>query len=432
LPAKIHLLQPRKQIEARKAWSHAHDGLAAGATAIGGTSVELPAAGYPAFYPDAPRLVTNGGPHLTRPHIVTITWDGDPGRDLYEAFDDQLGASDYWRETMKEFGVGATISGPKDHVRISTPFGSMTDVTMDAWVQQNALGKASGWPQNTDQTIYNVFLPPNANYTLGGAPACQVAGGYHSWTTTAPADGGPTPPSVIYAINFNCSPSYLDSMTLVAAHELGEASTDPLGTGLVGFDADHAAYGIYQAEQTENGDACEFFAASTEEEPPPFDFTVQRLWSNASVLGGHNPCLPLITGEAYYNTATFPSEMDAIHIDLSATGWLGPVKTKGVKVPLGHSRTFDVGFYSDAPTGPWTLQAVIKPMLPVMDQNGNPIPNGDVDVTIDRATGSNGHIAHVTVTPKTAGPIGAEYIELQSGHAEWQEGHTLPILIGQK
>jgi len=87
--------------------------------------------------------------------------------------------------------------------------------------------------------------------------------------------------------------------------------------------------------------------------------------------------------------------------------------------------------FSDAPTGPWTLQAVVRPTLPVPDQNGNPIANGDVDVTIDHATGSNGHIAHVTVTPKTAGPIGAEYFELQSGHAEWQEGHTLPILVGK-
>jgi hypothetical protein len=415
---------------ARSAWSHAQDALAGGTAPIGGVSTELPFARYPAFYPDAPRLVTNGGPHLTRPHVVTITWDGDPGRDLYEAFDDQLGASDYWSETTKEFGVGQVMSGPHDHVHISAPFGSMTDVTMDAWVQQNATTPSSGWPQYTDQTIYNVFLPPNANYTLGGAPACQVAGGYHSWSMTPPADGGAAP-SVIYAINFNCSPNYPDEMTLVAAHELAEASTDPYGTGLVGFDDDHAAYGIYQSEQTEIGDACEFFAASTEEEPPPFDFTVQRLWSNASVARGHNPCLPLVTGEAYYNTATLPGEMDAIHIDLSATGWLGAVKTKGYKVPLGHSRTFDVAFYSDAPTGPWTLQAVVRPTLPIVDQNGNPIANGDVDVKIHQATGTNGHLAQVTVTPKTTGPIGAEYIELQSGHAEWQEGHTLPILVGQ-
>jgi hypothetical protein len=315
-------------------------------------------------------------------------------------------------------------------VHISAPFGSMTDVSMDAWVQQNATDPSSGWPQYTDQTIYNVFLPPNADYTLGGAPACQVAGGYHSWSMTPLADGG-TAPSVLYAINFNCAPSYLDEMTLVASHELAETSTDPYGTGLFGFDADHAAYGIYQAEQTEDGDACEFFSASTEEEPPPFDFTVQRQWSNRSVAAGHNPCVPLVASEAYYNTTTFADEMDDITIDLSATGWLGVQPTKGFKVPLGQSRTFDVGFYSDAPTGHWTLEAVVRPTLSVFDQNGNPIANGDVDVTIERPTGRNGHVAHVTVTPKTAGPIGAEYIELQSGHAEWQEGHTLPILIGQ-
>lgn len=93
--------------------------------------------------------------------------------------------------------------------------------------------------------------------------------------------------------------------------------------------------------------------------------------------------------------------------------------------------SFDIGFYSDAPTADWTVQAWALPALPIADYQGNAVANGTAQVTIEQPTGNNGHKAHVTVTPLTAGELGVEYIELQSGFAQYEMAHSLPILIGQ-
>src|SRR5204863_8484003 len=121
----------------------------------------------------------------------------------------------------------------------------------------------------------------------------------------------------------------------------------------------------------------------------------------------------------------FAAQLDDITIDLTTSGF-PPATTKGFKVPLGTSRTFDLGFYSDAPTGVWTVHAISVPTLPVYDYStGVPVPNGVVQVVIDQPTGKNGHVAKVTITPITAGPFGGQYFELTSGASEYQEGHTV-------
>jgi hypothetical protein len=150
-------------------------------------------------------------------------------------------------------------------------------------------------------------------------------------------------------------PNYgIDKITPASSHELAEAASDSFATGAAaytGFDPDHLAYDIYQSFQDEIGDACEFFEASRYEVAPPFTFNVQRSWSNKSASAGHNPCVPLIAGEAYYNATTFADQLDPITVDLSPTAPPGAcvnggctVAARGIKLALGQSRSFDVGF----------------------------------------------------------------------------------------
>jgi hypothetical protein len=388
---------------------------------------------YPAFTPDVAKFVSAGGAVIASPKIVTVTFDDDPAAAFYEGFDDAIGGTPYW-STLSEWGVGAASNG--GHVHVAGAFPSLNDTfsgqdsTMQDYVRQQVLSSAtSGWPAYTDQTIYALWLPANAALTLDGTPACDAAGSYHYFTATSLADGGASP-SIVYAVVFNCGAG-TDTQTLDASHELSETSTDPLGTTYTHLDPAHAAYSVYLDPDMEIADACAGYLTYFQEPPPPFDYLVSPHWTNSGFTAGHAPCAPR-TDVAYYNATTFPSEMNTIHIDLTQTGYGGPMTTQGFKVPLGQSRTFDVGFYSDGPTAEWTLQSVSLPTLPIVDTSGNPLPNGDVTVTIEQPTGSNGHVARVTVTPTSSGTgIGASLIELQSGYAQLVEMHTLPILIGQ-
>jgi hypothetical protein len=66
------------------------------------------------------------------------------------------------------------------------------------------------------------------------------------------------------------------------------------------------------------------------------------------------------------------------------------VQTKGVTIPVGGMKTIDVQLHSDGPTsGPWTVQA-----YDVNDYMGN---TANTMVSLDKSTGSNGDVLHLTI-----------------------------------
>ena len=226
---------------------------------------------------------------------------------------------------------------------------------------------------------------------------------------------------VVYAIMPHCSGSSADDVVTAASHELNEASTDPFpdtNTAYAGFDGDHLSYEFFNAFQDELGDACEQFQTSyfTTTETA-FTFPVQRQWSNASAAAGHDPCVPAMAAP-FYSVTLFPADEDAISVDL--TSLMAPVTmTKGFKLALNESRTFQVGFFSDAATsGPWTISAIVDPQLTFPDQNGNAINNGTATVSIDKTSGVNGEKANVTVTPTAFNSLGTVFIYLRSALPE--------------
>jgi hypothetical protein len=391
-----------------------------------------PSSVYPAFTVDVAQVVDNGGPVLTAPVVVTITWTGDPDAPTYQAFGDSIGASTYWSDINSEYGVGKATSLNPNHVIIPTPaaVSGFDDQDLDAYVEANV---GTTWPAPTANTIYALYLPPGSPLYLGGPPdaggldGCMAGvGGYHTESQNK---------NYVYAIMPHCPNFQTADVELAASHELNEASTDPhpgTAPAYVGFDQNHLAFEFFNQFQDELGDACESFATASD----AVDFTpytVQRQWSNKSAAAGSQWCLPKLP-EPMYNTTFLPStDLDTISVNLNTIyPGAGTATSKGFKMALNSTRTFPIGLFSDmATSAPFTLDVYALTNPIGQDQSGNPINNGTATVTIDKTSGVNGDIANVTVTPTAYSSLGVIFFAIRAQLTGSQQHHYLPVLISQ-
>ncbi len=368
---------------------------------------------YPAFTPEIGQLVDNGGQVLANPVIVTITWKGETAADQFEQFADALGPSEYWKQVTSEYGVGPAKSDAAHHVRLADdPPMSINDSDIPQLLSKHLTANDGVLPASTGNEIYIFYIPSKTTFNLQGQEVCSTGvGGYHENTNI----GGK---QVAFAVVPQCGG--MDETTLSASHELAEAATDPFPMALPaysGFDDNHLAWEFFQQFQSENGDACEFYREA------PMDatsfgvpFTTQRQWSNASGKAGHNPCVPAPKG-AYFNVT--PLGLESIDLDLTALGG-STATTMGYKVKIGETKTVPLGFYSDAATGPWTIQA----------QPGGIMgrTSGSVDLSLDVTSGQNGQKAYLTITANAQGKTKGELITIVSNLNGMK--HYMPILIG--
>ncbi len=386
---------------------------------------------YPAFPVDMPQISANTGTVLASPVIVTITWPGDPNASTWEAFGDSIGASDYWKASTSEYGVGAAKSGAVNHVRMTEPlpkslsYFALQDLitvalggTPDGGVPESGpvdageAGPNPAWPAPTtnakgiSETLYSVFIPSTTAVTDPGSGASfckEGALGYHGQVTA----GGK---AIAYSVALECPGMDISIAEETAAHEYVEAATDPFSgssstLGYVGFDPDHLAWDVFTGFNDELADACQNWQGSYYQDTGSFPYWVQRSWSNKEALAGHDPCVPEPSGP-YQGMTLFPSEESSISVNLTAAG-LGPMKTKGFSAKLNTPITFHVGFYSDAPTGTWTLGHDFPADTQLFDfTSGSFIGNGAGTVTIENGTGKNGDKATVTVKVTAKGPAG--------------------------
>jgi hypothetical protein len=374
------------------------------------------ASGYAAFKPDVGQLRMNGGPLVTSPKIVTVTWSVDPNAAAIDSFGDKLGASAHWTSTVGEYGIGAATSGPTNHVHVATaPPATSTTEELEAWfVSQVSNTAASGWPAYDASTIYVIYVPP--------ATQLMPSGPYHSETAVG---ANAHVPFVVIDENAHGTASVLDALTAAASHEIAETATNPRvlssgsDLGLVDFDAPHIAWQISTGD-AELGDLCEGRADSTVKGPADFPVTLQRLWSNKSAAAGHDPCVPAGTAP-YYNVTPLDLETVSVFVDTDQSASSG----LGYKIAIGAKKTLKVGFYSDAPVpGPWTISAV----------EGNyfsPASNHRLTVAVTKGTGTNGDIGTIDVTANEQS-LGAGNAVLMTvtSQAPGLPPHSVPILIG--
>ncbi len=381
-----------------------------------------PSSTYPAF-PVSFGQLANGGDNMTAPVIVAITWNSDPSQAYYDTFADELGGTSYWNKTSSEWGITPATSGAVNHVHIATAAPTtLADSDLQSMVTTNAGVAATGWPAPTPNTIYAFFLAPGISLNLGSqgggggsSDACtNGVGGYHDQVTVGSVT---TSYAVVDSCNLMITPTAADQTTASMSHELNEAASDPQPQsntgGVVGFDNNSFAFDYFmlplvQSFATENGDACEIFLQSFYEDvetaPAPFDYWVQRIWSNKSAAAGHDPCVPAAAAP-YFNVTPLDLQTVNVNIPAQLTGTTTQQQpTKGYKVVAGTSGTFAVGFYSDAATGPWKISVdANNPLVPPGQGSMGNFNASSVTASLDKTSGQNGEKAYVTVKVATSG-----------------------------
>jgi len=350
---------------------------------------------YPAFTPDVPQVMTYGGPVLRAPKIVAVTFAGDPQASLIERFVANLGASQYWSATTSEYGVGAMQALAPIRLNEAAP-AAVEDAQHRAWLAAKFGRAPFGTPD--PNTIYAVFYPSGTQVTIGSVlTGCVNSGGYH-WDMDA---GGTRIP---YAVMPRCAAlgnlQGFDVLTSVASHEFVEAATDPFSQTKPAYrrvDDDHFVWQWFYLDEV--GDLC-VQNRYLNVRPSDVGFLVQRTWSNAALRAYHNPCVPF--SGIYFNAA--PVLSDAITVsDGDRT-----LVTKGVRVPVGQSRTIAIDLFSDAPAPDWSVS-----VFDVAALRGGP---AELALSLDRTSGHDGDTLHLTVTALAASPRGFSAFLLQSSY----------------
>jgi hypothetical protein len=157
------------------------------------------------------------------------------------------------------------------------------------------------------------------------------------------------------------------------------------------------------------GDLCEndprsFF------KPAGYPFYVQRSWSNLAALGQHDPCVPALDSSVYFNT--MPELPDSVGTNFTVED------TKGVKIPVGGTRTIMVQLYADGPTDAWTLSA--------RDASGE---SPHLTFTFEKTTGKAGDRIGLTITKRSeSDKLGAEPFQIISTSTSGKRTSSLGLV----
>jgi hypothetical protein len=367
---------------------------------------------YPAPHPSMPQVTSLGGPTLAKPVIVPVFFPGFAFRTEMLDFAKKLGPSAYWKAISSEYGVGAVTV--VDAIDIPDDPGPMVyDDDIQTWLESRFDGTHPEWGNKPlDGAIYTLFYPTTTTISMNppgfdagvsdsGRPrgtnqSCRSFLGYHANRQI----GGFGGTQISYAVIPQCKPFgggdagadaglSPDAVTSTSSHEWIEAATDPYPLTTPAYatvDDDHLAWSTVVGGG-EVGDMCAQDDDSFYSDPE-IGYVVQRSWSNAAAKAGLRPCVPPSTTDPYFNAAP-------VFKDQVALAGIG--NTKGVVVPVGSTKTFELELYSSAPTsGPWTVK--VGTLQGVRD--GGPPPA--VEFTLDKNQGMNGDKIQVTVKANSA------------------------------
>ena len=369
---------------------------------------DTPSTVYPAIRPTGPQLTNSGGPILSSPVFVAVTFPNEALLTDIEAFTSQVGATSYWSAVTSEYGIGAGTGGTPVHLTEIAPT-TIKDSEIRTWLAGHLEGTHDGFPAPAVGQVFAIFYPTTTTVTLdlGGTSSvgCKDFGAYHSETKLSNGM------KVAYAIMPRCpsagsGATDLEQLTLSASHEFVEASEDPFpGTqpAYQTVDFDHIIYGFLGGE---GADLCEI-DPSADYIPTDFPYAVQKAWSNKSALAGHNPCVPLATNDVYYNAIL--GQQEAVDIPEGLTNDFTAMSS-GWMIGAGTSQTIDVQLYSDAATsGEITVKAVDY----LANHGANKMPS-NLAFAFDRTSGVNGDTVHLTITVKGESQNGFEIFAVRS------------------
>lgn len=349
---------------------------------------------YPAPHPPAPQVISFGGSTLSAPVVVPVFYPGDPMQSKIEQMLAQVAQSAYWTAVGQEYKVGP-LKVASSIVLGDTPPHQIDDTQIASWLADHVDGAHSPWPKADGSQIFTVFYPTGTTITMQNGSSCRSFGGYHD---EGSASGLPFPYAVIPRCGGGGTLSALDEVTVAVSHELIEAATDPYvqtTPAYAGVDFDHYTWSWFPGGEV--GDMCAFERQA--DAPLVGSFVVQRSWSNAAAKASHDPCVPALM-QPYFNSA--PELKDVLKLGFGG----GSVSTKGAKIALGQSKTLNVDLFSDAPTGPWTVDAIDAASL-----QGQP---AELTFSWDRTSGQNGDVLHLTITAAKASQYGVSLFTIRS------------------
>jgi hypothetical protein len=393
----------------------------------------LEAAAYPAFVPtDIPQVATRGGPVLSLPKVYPIYYASDDPTFTAQITDfaSKVGATSYWNTIASEYGVGSLMAeSPIQLTAVDNPPALYTDGDIRAWLAGKLSGADAGdpaFPTPDANTIFAFFFPsgvvisedetPPDGGADGGdldaaassAPlSCSTFGGYHSSIVV----GGV---NVAYAVIPRCSSfdgfTGIDAVTGAASHELIEAVTDPYPHPDPAYsttDTAHRYWATVVGGGGEIGDMCAQTLNSFTHFPDLPAYLVQRCWSNKTALTGGDPCVPIPTGDVYFNT--IPVMPDILQVTgRGADGGTSTIPTKGVQIAVGASKTIELDLFSNVPTTKdWTVTAydtnTLAQVTPQLLQ-----------FSFDKSSGKNGDKIHMTIKVLSDGGRSTEAFMISS------------------
>jgi hypothetical protein len=358
----------------------------------------VPAIPYPAPHPAPPQVGSAGGPVLLAPRIVPIFFSNDDPTltPQIKDFVSKVGATHYWKTAVAEYdGVGAaTATAPVDLTETAT--GTLTDADIQKWLSGKLNGNDPAFPAADDNTIYSIHYPREVTITsqgpFGTTTSCTEFGGYHS---DLALDANHMNQSVSYAVIPLCDTfgglNGIDAVTGAESHELIEAATDPYPMSNPAYgqvDDDHL-YWQFALAGGEIGDMCAQDPTAFTKFPE-LPYTVQRVWSNKAAAAGHDPCVPALDNEVYFNTVPELNDMVTV---LNFT-------VAGVQIPVGMSKTVTLDLFSDGPTsGPWKVK--VQDFATIMGVRAS------LQFTLDKTSGQNGDKLKLTIKTVTMSQFGA-------------------------
>jgi hypothetical protein len=389
------------------------------------------AAPYPAFVPtDIPQVAnTKGGPVLALPKVYPIYFASDDPTFTAKITDfiTKVGATNYWNTIGSEYGVGSLVGEtPIQLGAADNPPALYYDSQIADWLTAK-LGGADGgadpaFPTPDGNTIFAFFFPSGVTIDEGNAPpadagaeagtpnpaaeSCTSFGGYHSAIQLNANVAVP------YAVIPRCSNfdgfTGIDAVTAAASHELLEGATDPFLTAYSSTDQAHHYWATVVGGGGEIGDMCAQTLSSFTHFPELPAYVVQRCWSNKTALTGGDPCVPIPTGDVYFNT--FPVMPDVLQVASGRGadgGATATTPTKGVHIAVGASATIELDLFSNVPTQDWTVTAYDTNTL-------NQLSPQLLDFSFDKTTGKNGDKIHMTIKVLAAGRRNTEAFAIYS------------------
>ena len=157
------------------------------------------------------------------------------------------------------------------------------------------------------------------------------------------------------------------------------------------------------------------------------------MWSNESFAGGHAPCVPS-DGTPYFSVTPLGLPSVGVSFRQVSSQPLQTLPTEGIHLKVGETKSFQVGFYSDAPTDDWTLTATEGSAGRAIGGGGiggGPGASSSLTIAIDHPTGRNGNKATVSVTLNTAPKKNAyTFVNLVSTDAATGKVHHFyPVVV---